>query len=70
MDVEGLRALDKCRIRKSGTRYFVEPHVEVDGEATVQEGHDIGGKVRSVLRNSPLRITDVFIQIEPVPRVS
>lgn len=66
--VEGVRDLDKCRIRKSGTRYFVELHVEVDGHATVQHGHDIGGKVRSVLRNSPLRIADAFIHIEPARR--
>lgn len=63
--VAGVRALDKCRIRKSGTRYFVELHVEVDGQATVQAGHDIGGRVRSVLRSSPLRIADAFIHIEP-----
>jgi len=63
--VDGVVALDKCRIRKSGTRYFVELHVEVDGRATVQTGHDIGGRVRSVLRNSPLRIADAFIHIEP-----
>ncbi|MFM7244310.1 MAG: cation diffusion facilitator family transporter [Planctomycetaceae bacterium] len=64
-DVDGVRALDKCRIRKSGTAYFVELHVEVDGQATVQEGHDIGGRVRSALRNSSLRIADAFIHIEP-----
>ena len=63
--VDGVRALDKCRIRKSGTAYFVELHVEVDGQATVQEGHDIGGRVRSILRTSPLRIADAFIHIEP-----
>ena len=65
LGIDGVRALDKCRIRKSGTRYFVELHVEVDGQATVQEGHDIGGRVRSGLRQSPLRIADAFIHIEP-----
>jgi len=65
LGVPGVRALDKCRIRKSGTRYFVELHVEVDGEATVREGHDIGGRVRNALRASPLRIADAFIHIEP-----
>ena len=65
LGVEGVRALDKCRIRKSGTSYFVELHVEVDGQATVQVGHDIGGRVRSTLRHSPLRIADAFIHIEP-----
>ncbi|MFM7206383.1 MAG: cation diffusion facilitator family transporter [Planctomycetaceae bacterium] len=63
--VDGVRSLDKCRIRKSGTRYFVELHVEVDGRASVQEGHNIGGRVRSVLRTSPLRIADAFIHFEP-----
>ncbi len=63
--VKGVCAVEKCRIRKSGTSYFVEIHVEVDGMATVQEGHDIGGRVRSVLRGSPLRIADAFIHIEP-----
>lgn len=65
MGVEGVRALDKCRIRKSGTAYFVELHVEVDGNATVRDGHDIGGRVRSAIRQSPLRIADAFIHIEP-----
>jgi cation diffusion facilitator family transporter len=65
MTVPGVRSLDKCRIRKSGTAYFVELHVEVDGQATVQAGHEIGGKVRSTLRSSQLRIADAFIHIEP-----
>ncbi len=63
--VEGVVALDKCRIRKSGTQYYVELHVEVDGDSTVRDGHAIGGRVRSVLRASPLRIADAFIHIEP-----
>lgn len=65
LSVDGVQAIEKCRIRKSGTAYFVEIHVEVDGCATVQQGHDIGGHVRSVLRESPLRIADAFIHIEP-----
>ena len=65
LTAEGVLGLDKCRIRKSGTTYFVELHVLVDGKATVQAGHDIGGKVRSLLRNSSLRIADAFIHIEP-----
>jgi cation diffusion facilitator family transporter len=65
LNVEGVQAIEKCRIRKSGTAYFVEIHVQVDGRATVQQGHDIGGHVRCVLRESPLRIADAFIHIEP-----
>jgi cation diffusion facilitator family transporter len=65
LNVEGVQAIEKCRIRKSGTAYFIEIHVQVDGRATVQQGHDIGGHVRCVLRESPLRIADAFIHIEP-----
>jgi divalent metal cation (Fe/Co/Zn/Cd) transporter len=65
--VAGVVALDKCRIRKSGTRYFVELHVEVDGDAPVREGHAIGGRVRAALRASPLKIADAFIHVEPAP---
>ncbi len=63
--VPGVKAIEKCRIRKSGIQYFIEIHVEVDGQATVQAGHVIGGKVRRSLRESPLRIADVFVHIEP-----
>lgn len=65
LSVEGVRAIEKCRIRKSGMQYFVEIHVEVDGQATVAEGHAIGGKVRHKLRQSNLRIGDAVIHIEP-----
>lgn len=65
LNVAGVQAIEKCRIRKSGTAYFVEIHVQVDGQATVQQGHDTGGHVRCVLRESPLRIADAFIHIEP-----
>ena len=58
-------AVEKCRIRKSGTVLFVEIHIEVDGGATVDEGHRIGGVVRSVLRGADLRIADAFVHIEP-----
>jgi divalent metal cation (Fe/Co/Zn/Cd) transporter len=65
LGVEGVRAVEKCRIRKSGTAYFVELHVEVDGDASVAAGHVVGGKVRTALRSAPLRIADAFIHIEP-----
>jgi len=64
-EVAGVKAVEKCRIRKSGTAYFVELHLQVDENATVREGHQIGGKVRAMLRQSPLRIADVHIHIEP-----
>ena len=65
LGIEGVKAVEKCRIRKSGTGYFVELHVEVDADASVAAGHVVGGKVRGALRGAPLRIADAFIHIEP-----
>ncbi|MFN9345742.1 MAG: cation diffusion facilitator family transporter, partial [Planctomycetota bacterium] len=63
--IPGVKAVEKCRIRKSGTMLFVEIHIEVDGVATVDEGHRIGGAVRGSLRNAGLKIADAFVHIEP-----
>lgn len=63
--IDGVMAVEKCRIRKSGTSLFVEIHLEVDGQATVDQGHRIGGAARAALRNSELRIADALVHIEP-----
>jgi divalent metal cation (Fe/Co/Zn/Cd) transporter len=63
--VAGAKGIEKCRIRKSGMVYFVEIHVEVDGDMPVREAHTVGGQVRSALRQSNLRIADVLVHIEP-----
>lgn len=63
--VDGVRGVEKCRVRKSGTNFFVEIHVQVDGHLTVHEGHVIGGKVRRALRESSHRIADAIVHIEP-----
>jgi cation diffusion facilitator family transporter len=63
--VLGVKAVEKCRIRKSGTMLFVEIHIEVDGKSTVEEGHRVGGAVRAALRGGGLRIADAFVHIEP-----
>jgi cation diffusion facilitator family transporter len=63
--VVGVRAIEKCRLRKSGLAYLAEIHVQVDGAMSVREAHRVGGQVRSALRASPFRILDVIIHIEP-----
>jgi cation diffusion facilitator family transporter len=64
--VTGVRALDKCRVRKSGLSHLVDIHVRVDGDLTVRAGHAIAHRVQDALLASTLRITDVSVHIEPV----
>lgn len=66
LGVTGVRAIDKCRVRKSGLSHLVDIHVRVDGDLTVRQGHDIAHAVKDALLASTLRISDVSVHIEPV----
>jgi cation diffusion facilitator family transporter len=66
LDVPGVRALDKMRMRKSGLSYLVDIQVRVDGELTVRAGHDIAHAVKDALIASTAhRISDVTVHVEP-----
>jgi cation diffusion facilitator family transporter len=64
--VPGVRALDKCRVRKSGLSHLVDIQVRVDGNLTVREGHAIAHAVKDALLASALRVTDVSVHVEPM----
>jgi len=63
--VEGVIAIEKCRIRKSGLGYLMDLHVEVDSAISVKNGHAIGHMVKDRLMESSLPITDVVVHMEP-----
>lgn len=66
LDVSEVEAIDKCRLRKSGTAYFLEIHVQVDGSMSVQRGHDIGHEVKAALLEANPKLLDVSVHLEPV----
>ncbi|MEY4938446.1 MAG: Ferrous-iron efflux pump FieF [Verrucomicrobiota bacterium] len=67
LEVPGVRALDKVRVRKSGLTYLVDIQVRVDGELTVRAGHDIAHAVKDALiASAPHQISDVTVHVEPV----
>jgi len=63
--VDGVRGIDKCRVRKSGLSHLVDIQVQVSATLTVREGHAIAGAVKHTLLRSALRISDVVVHIEP-----
>ena len=63
--VDGVVAIEKSRIRKSGLGYLMDLHVEVDSAISVKNGHAIGHMVNDRLMQSSIPITDVVIHIEP-----
>ncbi|MBN8711533.1 MAG: hypothetical protein BGO12_07280 [Verrucomicrobia bacterium 61-8] len=63
--VEGVRKIEKCRIRKSGIGMFIELHVWIDGDLSVREGHSIGHLVKKRVQNEVPRVIDTVVHIEP-----
>lgn len=65
LNVEGVRATHKLRTRRIGQGWQVDIHVQVDGDLTVRQGHDIAGKVKQCLVDEGPSIIDVIVHIEP-----
>lgn len=63
--VPGVRAIEKCVIRKAGLRYFIEIHVQADGGTTLERAHAIGGHVKAQLRAEVPGTAGVIVHMEP-----
>jgi cation diffusion facilitator family transporter len=65
--VAGVRGVEKCFARKTGLRYHVDLHLEVDPEMTVRQSHDIAHRVRLHIRERLSWVADVLVHVEPAP---
>jgi len=63
--VKGVVKIDKSFVRKMGLSFYVDLHVEVDGDISVREGHHIAHAVKRAIQESDPRIADVLVHIEP-----
>lgn len=63
--VAGVRGIEKCRARTSGSRHYIEMHVQVDPAMLVSDAHAVGGRVRAAVRAGVKSVADVHIHIEP-----
>jgi cation diffusion facilitator family transporter len=63
--VPGVVTVEKCFVRKMGFEFYVDIHVEVDGDLTVRAGHDIAHQVKETLRRANSRVVDVLVHVEP-----
>ncbi len=61
----GVARVEQCRVRKMGYQYYVDMHVEVDPQMTVQRSHDIAHEVKDKIRNQLPAVRDVLVHIEP-----
>ena len=64
--IRGVDRVEKCFVRKMGYQYFVDMHLEVDPQMTVENSHRIGHEVKDRVRAEIPSVRDVLIHIEPL----
>ena len=62
---KGVIETEKCFVRKTGMTYHVDLHVIVNGQLTVNKGHEIAHKLKNRLLKQMPQIADILIHIEP-----
>lgn len=67
--IPGAQHVEKCFARKTGLRWHVDLHLEVDPDITVRQGHDIAERVRNRVRGQLDWVADVLVHVEPTGNV-
>lgn len=65
LSVPGALGIEKCFARRTGLRYHVDLHLEVDPEMTVRESHEIAAAVRASIKDQLPWVADVLVHVEP-----
>ena len=65
--VTDVAGVEKCFARKTGLKYHVDLHLEVDPEITVRASHDIAQRVRERVCQKLPWVADVLVHVEPAP---
>jgi cation diffusion facilitator family transporter len=63
----GVRGVEKCFARKTGMRYHVDLHLEVDPEMTVRQSHEIAHRVQQRVLTKLDWVAGVLVHVEPAP---
>jgi cation diffusion facilitator family transporter len=67
LSVKNVAGVEKCFARKTGFKYHVDLHLEVDPEITVRASHEIATRVRDKIRQQLPWVADVLVHVEPDP---
>lgn len=70
LDVKGTLGIEKCYARRTGLKYHVDLHLEVDPRMTVQKSHEIATEVRFRIKRDLPWVADVLVHVEPSPLVT
>ena len=67
LGVPGALGIEKCFARRTGLKYHVDLHLEVDPDMTVRESHEIARRVKFAVKGTVPWVADVLVHVEPSP---
>lgn len=65
LSVPGAMGVEKCFARKTGLKYHVDMHLEVDPALTVAASHEIATEVKNQIKQRLDWVADVLVHVEP-----
>jgi cation diffusion facilitator family transporter len=65
LSVPGARGIEKCFARKTGLRWHVDLHLEVDPDMSVLQSHELATQVRIQIKETLDWVADVLVHVEP-----
>ena len=63
--VPGVLAVEKLTVRRAGTVYHVDIHVQADPNMSLHDSHELSGAVKASIRASDPRVQGVLVHMEP-----
>jgi cation diffusion facilitator family transporter len=65
LTVPGVLGIEKCFARKTGLKWHVDLHLEVDPAMSVYDSHEIATHVKEKIRSEVDWVADVLVHVEP-----
>lgn len=63
--VKGVKEINNLKTRVAGNRIYVDLEISVNGDLSVEEGHDIAENVHSLVTKKVPKVKDCMVHIEP-----
>jgi cation diffusion facilitator family transporter len=64
-ETSGVLATEKLKVRRAGTGYYVDIHVQADPAISLHDAHILSGRVKGAIREAVPRILGVLVHMEP-----
>lgn len=63
--VEGVINTEKCLVRKTSMKFYIDLHITVNSELSVKDGYKISHELKKILLNEIPELSNVLIHVEP-----